>query len=355
MFPKNPSSEADWIVTDHFDTDRAHTLVRKRRLRCISFRNVDAFAKTAISTLSNLRSLNQLEFISCTLTRTNFAELCTLPRLDCLWIEHSDIEAQSIAHLSKHPTVRRLILNDTNIRDEDLDHISTIQNLEWLWLDHTKISDAGLRYVGAARLLTDLSLRNTNVTDVGIGHLSSLTNLDMPPAKVQGTSISESALDALFTSHTAPDDPPGIVLPETEVDGALSALRAFFAAINKWHYECLREFESARLPDGNVADSVWEACRDSCRTIFDEYCVSKPRKSGRPNSIAIGGPCDYSADTSQETVTSVIATSARRLVVETKQHFLTSTRCRYVLLKKSDKWLIDSKKHWAGKWKAAAL
>jgi hypothetical protein len=100
---------------------------------------------------------------------------------------------------------------------------------------------------------------------------------------------------------------------------------------------------------------LFDACREECRNIFAKYCTPKKRAYGRPENVSIGYPPDYEADPAMEPITSVETPTRSRIVIETKQQFNLKYRCQYVLLKKGDRWLVDSKKIWSNGWEWTIL
>jgi len=96
-------------------------------------------------------------------------------------------------------------------------------------------------------------------------------------------------------------------------------------------------------------------CREACRKLFEQYCTAKKRKYSRVEFTGVGGMLDYAPDPADEPIVSVRTPTRRRIVIETKQKFSQQDRCRYVLVKKADRWLIDSKAIWKGHWREAML
>ncbi len=83
-----------------------------------------------------------------------------------------------LVHLKSLPRLQELYLNNTQITDAGLVHLTGLTNLETLGLGFTQITDVGLAHLTRLTNLQWLDLWNTQITDAGLVHLKGLTRLD---------------------------------------------------------------------------------------------------------------------------------------------------------------------------------
>lgn len=74
--------------------------------------------------------------------------------------------------------IERIDLNQTNVRDKDLENISQLTRLDYLGLHSTQITDRGLDHLAGLTTLRQLELSNTAVTDKGLDKLTGLRELE---------------------------------------------------------------------------------------------------------------------------------------------------------------------------------
>lgn len=120
------------------------------------------------------------------LTRPEFA---ATERLN---LENTNITDASLVHLSGLKNLKRLVLENTNVTDTGLSHVSTLTSLQGLNLEETHVTDAGLPKLENLTLLQELSLNKTRVSDDGLPHLwvhTGLTGLDL-----RNTDVTESGV-----------------------------------------------------------------------------------------------------------------------------------------------------------------
>ncbi len=113
-------------------------------------------------------------------TRLNFdrSEFRTLERLPPFISQFTELET--------------LNLNNTQISDSGLAHLSSLEKLRIIYLGNTQISDAGLVHLKGLGEMVELYLGNTQVSDVGLAHLSGLAELQM--LSFNNTRISDAGL-----------------------------------------------------------------------------------------------------------------------------------------------------------------
>eukprot|EP00210_Caulerpa_lentillifera_P004480 g4274.t1 len=102
------------------------------------------------------------------------------------------LNSRDVWMLPRLMELRLLDLGGTNIDDESLSHISPLKKLRTLQLWETQIGDKGLVHISKLNKLSTLSLQDTKVTDEGmrcLAHLRNLTSLDLDRTKVGDTGI----------------------------------------------------------------------------------------------------------------------------------------------------------------------
>ena len=112
--------------------------------------------------------------------------------VDLTMCEAADV---AMLHLKRLPHLRKLILCNTTITDDDLMHIDRLQELSILDLFNTPISDTGLMYLGELPNLEWLNLCHTNVSDTGLEFLTGLDNLKW--VSFRGTDVTEEGIERL--------------------------------------------------------------------------------------------------------------------------------------------------------------
>jgi len=73
--------------------------------------------------------------------------------------------------------IDRISLNETSVRDEQLQQLTALKNLRSLSLYRTGVTDAGLEHLAGLTGLEELELSYTGVTDTGLARLMGLTRL----------------------------------------------------------------------------------------------------------------------------------------------------------------------------------
>jgi hypothetical protein len=116
-------------------------------------------------------------------------------------------------------------------------------------------------------------------------------------------------------------------------------VRRFIADMHDWEARTLLDHRSL---DPAEADAFWVRTRTSLGDIFARWCTPKERKYGRLGSFA--DPPEYQPE--HEVILKAIAESPSRACVYTQQGTGFRHKRMYVLLKKSDRWLIDNVKRW---------
>jgi len=133
--------------------------------------------------LVHLKGLHHLEYLRYPhgATDADMAYLQGLRTLRDLRLNDADISDDGMAHLSTLTELRRLSFpiryRKSKITDRGLVHLKNLKKLETLSLGGTNVGDAGLIHLSGLSNLRDLALNGTNVTDAGLVHLRTLTKL----------------------------------------------------------------------------------------------------------------------------------------------------------------------------------
>jgi hypothetical protein len=122
----------------------------------------------------------------------------------------------------------------------------------------------------------------------------------------------------------------------------VDVLRAFWTAMCEWERRAFRFSQMTPLTRENVAPLANERA-----AIVAEYCTPKKRVNSEPFSC--GDPPQYDPD--NEDVLEVVAEGPRRVVVHTQQRAGFQDRRKYVVLRRENRWFIDSWQSLSnGKW-----
>jgi hypothetical protein len=127
----------------------------------------------------------------------------------------------------------------------------------------------------------------------------------------------------------------------------LAVLQAFFREMNSWERDCWSRRKDPDIDGRNKRHLA------SMQEIFVRYCTPKERKYGRLGSYS--NPPEY--DPQAEKILEQALESSRRAVITTQQTTGFCHKCRYVLLRRGNQWLVDNKQ-WqdhTGKWNKVAL
>ncbi|MDB4614771.1 RhsIA family immunity protein [bacterium] len=111
-------------------------------------------------------------------------------------------------------------------------------------------------------------------------------------------------------------------------------LKGFVAAMHQWEKEC------NRLDKKYDHEVPSEFMVNALKMVFGEFCTPKERKHGRHGSYST--PPEYSPRT--EKIVKVRTCNSRRVEIDTKEGSGFRRNLTYVILKKRQGWLIDSKK-----------
>jgi len=110
-------------------------------------------------------------------TNASMEVIAKIPGLLNLDLAGASIDNEGLKPLRNHPTLQRLVLNETRVTDEGLATVATIKNLNCLELYRCFITDEGCKHIGKMKNLVKISLDTTPVSDRGLISLYPLENL----------------------------------------------------------------------------------------------------------------------------------------------------------------------------------
>ncbi|MDR1460144.1 MAG: RhsIA family immunity protein [Campylobacteraceae bacterium] len=112
-------------------------------------------------------------------------------------------------------------------------------------------------------------------------------------------------------------------------------VKNFIKEMNGWELFC-NEIDKSDLHYLEIDKKQ----KEYVKNIFDKYCTQKDRKYGRPNCISYGvdGTFIYNET---EKIIKIEQANKNRMLVYTQNE---DDKFMYIILKKNNNWLIDSKK-----------
>ena len=90
-----------------------------------------------------------------------------------------------------------------------------------------------------------------------------------------------------------------------------------------------------------IMDEKQDMMKQKVASIFIKYCTNKERKMSRPNALSWGSEGSYIYDSSREKIVDIQESRKNRFIVITQND---NKYLQYVIVKKDNKFLIDSKK-----------
>ncbi len=97
--------------------------------------------------------------------------------------------------IARYKTLRYLDFTNSNVTDEDLQHLTDLPAIFYLELDGTSISDAGLERLSRIKHLDVLELTGTRVTDAAVRDIAKITGLR--GVVLTSTMVTSDGIDAL--------------------------------------------------------------------------------------------------------------------------------------------------------------
>ena len=111
----------------------------------------------------------------------------------------------------------------------------------------------------------------------------------------------------------------------------------FISEMNEWEKYCNELDQNTQLA-WDEADRMME---QRVASIISKYCTDKERKMSRPNAISWGVEGSYVYDPNKEKIIDIQESRKNKFFVTTRTD---DEYLQYVIVKKNNKFLIDSKK-----------
>ena len=110
----------------------------------------------------------------------------------------------------------------------------------------------------------------------------------------------------------------------------------FISEMNKWEKYC-NKFDEDQLE----LDETEHKIKQMVASIISKYCTDKERTMIRPNALSWGLEGSYDYDPNKEKIIDIQESRKNRFIVTTRTD---DEYLQYVVVKKNNKYLIDSKK-----------
>lgn len=94
-------------------------------------------------------------------------------------------------------SIERIVLNDTNVTDDDLQQLQGLANLKYLGLYGANVTDAGLEHIVGLPSLEELELSYTQVTDAGLSKLKQIKTLKKLYLNGTNDTVTDAAVEQL--------------------------------------------------------------------------------------------------------------------------------------------------------------
>ena len=147
----------------------------------------------SVAPLRQLRNVRNLDLSLGRLTSHDFEVFESMAQLERLTLFRQRVDCEAAKHLAKLSQLSDLTIGYMNEVDDDaVRQLVTLPRLESLSLDDTQITDDALAVISRMETLQRLSLSATAVTDRGVaflGEMSQLEDLDLADSKVTGVGI----------------------------------------------------------------------------------------------------------------------------------------------------------------------
>lgn len=139
-----------------------------------------AYARLGDQDLRHLEGtrLTELSLLGVPVTDDGMQWLAGMNELAVLDLSYASITGVGLSRLNARSTLKRLMLEDTDVENEDLKVVSEFIELEELCLEGLRIDDAGLAWLQGLKKLTRLDLEGTQVVGPGLKYLSDLPSLE---------------------------------------------------------------------------------------------------------------------------------------------------------------------------------
>jgi Leucine-rich repeat (LRR) protein len=253
-----------------------------------------------VQSLRILAPVVELNVANSGITDENVTFIGTLGDLKALDISHNEVTDRGLAALSTLRKLRSLDLSFTRATDRTLPYLSDATDLAELDISSTDITGSGLaelnRAVSLRKFTADrslfevenlrripnkdklhyLSLENLQISDSNVAlfaEFAQLTYLDLESAPLKGGTLSKLnglRLNFLSLSYTDLDD-QGFRQLGTLKDVRDVALKGASIDDRLFAYLCDLDLEVIRIPDSNVGDAGFLACRGKFSNVREIY------------------------------------------------------------------------------------
>lgn len=122
-------------------------------------------------------------------------KLALFKKVKMISLNDTDVSDAELEHLTGLSNLEFLRLDNTQVGDEGLEYLGGLTKIQRLWLDNTQVGDAGVEQLRAMTQLEYLGLDNTHVGDAGLEHLRGLTNLQH--LYLEETRVTETGINNL--------------------------------------------------------------------------------------------------------------------------------------------------------------
>jgi hypothetical protein len=280
-----------------------------------------------------------LNFTNCRIGDEQVRALCSLPKLEQLWLEGCDVSDAVLPSVAKIPKLKRLNLDHTRVNGSGLHAFAGNTVLESLSLRGTDIDDAALAHILQIKGLSHLGLEETHVTRQGVLTLAALPLLHLGGAEPRFAAMQDDFIVEQRRLADATD--PAFVPDAVEVAAISAALQGFMQAMAAW------EAKLASQSSPGKGTEEWNEAE--CRAIFDQFCTVKEREFSRSNALSYQTTSEYS----QYRVLNTEWLSATKVNVYAVDP--DYRQCRFMLVKKAGRWLVDHKQSLFTGWQTSYL
>jgi Leucine Rich repeat len=168
-------------------------IVRLKELRWLALSNTSVAFHIALNK-NDLPSLRSLVLENTNVDDEGVDNLVGLQNVWHVNLRHTAITSHALIALSQLPKIEQLILDGTGVTDDYLSNFQSSTTLRYVDLSHTLIDDRGLAAVSKCKSLEELDLDGTKITDTGLAALANLPHLSA--LSIQNTPISDRGLKA---------------------------------------------------------------------------------------------------------------------------------------------------------------
>ena len=160
--------------------------------------------KEPVRYLTALGTVPHLRYVMLDATNVGNDDLRLLAgcvNIENLSLVNTEVTDEGLPHLQPFTKLRKLDLDFCKIGDEGLQVVAGLPNLERLSLAGTSITDGGLRYLQSAIRLRCVCLDSTKITDAGLKSIAAIPNLQI--LYVGDTDLGDEAIADLKEARPA--------------------------------------------------------------------------------------------------------------------------------------------------------